>query len=363
MSNVLKNLIKVSGNDYAFRIDDDSNPYVVREWIDTGCYAMNAIISDGDIFKGLPRGKRLAFAGPPGSGKSLLTIFLIRAFLKQNENSYVIAFESEGATIVDMCKTMGIPEDRIVVLPVHTVEDFKSQSAKIMVHIKEEKEKLKDKAPNYIMILDSIGMLGTEKEREDAQKGINKADMGLRSKLIKSAFRILTLDLSITGTPFISVTHSYDTMELFSKQVASGGNGLIYASDVIIMLTKAKEKDGKEQIGVVLSLNLNKSRYMPEGKKVKLLLLFKKGIYKYSYLLDLGIDLGAIEKSGNSYIFPDGQKGMKKAILKNGKDFFNEANLTELQLAIKSAFEFGKGSDEITEDFADEFIEEEEGEE
>ncbi len=357
--NVLKDLIKVSGNDYAFRIDDENNPYIVREWIDTGCYAMNAILSDGDIFKGFGRGKRIAFAGPPGSGKSLLTVFLIRAFLKQNENSYVVAFESEGATIVDMCKTMGIPEDKIVVFPVHTVEDFKSQSAKIMLHIKDEKEKLSDKAPNYLMVLDSIGMLGTEKERKDAQDGINKADMGLRAKLIKSAFRVLTLDLSMTQTPFISVTHSYGTMEMFSKQVASGGNGLIYASDVIIMLSKAKEKEGKEQIGVILSLNLNKSRYMPEGKKVKLLLLFKKGIYKYSYLLDLGLQYDVIVKEGNSYIFPDGQKGMKKAVLKNGREFFNQANLTELQLAIKSAFEFGKGSDDITEDFADEFIEEE----
>ena len=120
---IFSKIKKITNNEYAFMLNEE-NPYQVTDWIDTGCYALNAVLSDGDIFKGLPEGKKIMLAGESATAKSLFTSFLIKSYLDNKENSKVIFFESEGSSTVDMAKIANIPEDRMIILPVMTVMVF-----------------------------------------------------------------------------------------------------------------------------------------------------------------------------------------------------------------------------------------------
>lgn len=343
MSDILKRIKKITGNDYAFQMTDQHNPYVVDRWIDTGCYALNCVVGNGDIMGGVAEGKRVCFAGPSSTAKSYLAAHVVKSYLDQTPNSYVVFFETEGSSIADVVKSLKIPEERLIVLPVATVEEFKVQSVRLLDQILEDKKKDKD-APNFMMVLDSIGMLGSRKEYEDAIKGDDKVDL-TRQKAIKSVFRLITLKLTLSKTPLIVVAHTYQTIEMFSKNKVSGGTGLDYAADTILILTKAKEREGTDHIGALITLNVEKSRWIPEGQKIKVLLLFKRGLYKYSSLFDIGYEEGLIVKEGKQYIMPDGQKAFKKTIMNDGERFYTEEVLEKLREVVLAKYSFGGGDD------------------
>lgn len=204
---ILKRIKKIAKNDFAFQLDDKDNPYTVNTWIDTGCYAINAALSDADIFKGIPTGKRVVIAGPSGVAKSLFIMYIVKAYLDAVENSYIVAFESEGATITEMAKNYNVPEDRMIILPVTTVEEFKTQCVNVLDDIIEQRNADKKNPPNFMMVLDSLGMLGTEKEYNDAVNDTGKADM-TRAKQIRSIFRLITLKLTLSNTTFLMSNHT-----------------------------------------------------------------------------------------------------------------------------------------------------------
>jgi RecA/RadA recombinase len=356
-SDITKNLKKILKGEDVFGMGDENNPYTITEFIDTGCYILNAVIGNGDIFSGMPKGKRVAFAGPSSTGKSLLTAHVAKSYLKEVKGSHLIAFETEGASFYDMMKSIDIDESCVTIVPTNTVEGFRTAITKLLHAIKEERAK--GIHNEYIFLLDSLGMLATEKESTDALEGNRKADM-TRAKLIRSLFRIISLDLFKLDIPFLIVNHSYETMDMYGAPEMSGGGGVKYAADVVIMLTKAKEKEGTQHIGAILSLNVSKSRFIPENVKGKVWCLFKKGIMRHSYLLEVGKDLGIIEKEGISYIL-NGVKKRRTDIIKNPDDFYTPEGLEILRQGIMKAWQFGKlDSVELT-DLVDDDEEEIEG--
>jgi RecA/RadA recombinase len=346
-SAITKAIKKVLKGEDVFAMDDEKNPYTITEFIDTGCYILNAVIGNGDIFGGMPKGKRVAFAGPSSTGKSLLTAHVAKSYLKEVEGSHLVAFETEGASFFDMMKSIDIDQDRVTIIPTSTVEKFKHNITKLLKSITDErKEGINNE---YIFLLDSLGMLATEKETNDALEGKYVADM-TRAKTIRSIFRIISLDLFRLQIPFLIVNHSYETMDLYGAPKMSGGGGVTYASDVIIMLTKAKEKEGTAHIGAILSLNVNKSRFIPENVKGKVFCLFKKGIMKHSYLLEVGLETGLIKKEGISYVL-NGVKKRKSDIMKKPDIFYTPESLEMLRQAIMKMWCFGEGDDNV--DMAD----------
>jgi len=355
MDSILKNIKKVSGNKFAFSLEDKHNPYIVEKYVDTGCYVLNAVVGNGDIYSGLPMGKRITIAGPTSTAKSFFAAHMIKSYLNELENSYVIFFESEGSTISEMATNLEIPEDRMIILPVMTVEEFKIQSVAILDDILEKQQKDKEGTPNFLLCLDSIGMLASEKETKDAKDGKNTVDM-TRSKAVKSVFRLITMKLSLSKISLITIAHTYQTMEMFSRAVVSGGTGLNYASDVILILSKAKQKDGTEHIGANITCNVEKSRYIPEGQKVKVQILFKKGMSKFSSLVDMAQEFGILKKEGISYLLPDGTKQKMKEVKRNPEKYVPQF-LDSIQEMIINKYSFGSNETEVE---IDDLIEEEE---
>ena len=373
-------------NEHAFLMNEE-NPYEVKNWVPTGCYALNAILSDGDIFKGIPDGKRIMISGEASTAKSLFTSFIIKSYLKAHENSYAVFFETEGSSTVDMAKSVGIPEDRMIIIPVMTVEECRTQMVSILDKIidrkegytttvtpkgevkrkkltKEQQEKIGPVDEKFIFVIDSLGMLSTNKETKDISAGKDTKDM-TRAQLIKGLARVTSLKLSIAQCPLIVVNHVYATFDQWNPLEVSGGSGGKYMADIILLLLKYKDKEGSDQVGVRIKTCVLKSRYMVENKNIDVLLHFKKGLYKYSSLVALADEFKVFNKEGISYVLPDGIKAKMKDVREKTSKFMTEPVLKSIGEAIHKEFSFGKidnediqydESDDINDD---ELIEEE----
>jgi hypothetical protein len=151
-----------------------------------------------------------------------------------------------------------------------------------------------------MIIVDSLGNLASSKEINDALDDKNVADFS-RSKSFKSFFRMITPQLSIKDIPFVAIAHTYDTMEMYSKKVVSGGTGLMYSSDWVIIVGKQQEKDGTDLIGYNFVLNIEKSRLVKEKSKIPLQVSYDGGISTWSGLLELALESGHVVKPSKGW--------------------------------------------------------------
>jgi len=136
-------------------------------------------------------------------------------------------------------------------------------------------------------------------------------------------------------------------MPVKSREVGSGSK---YASSITISLTKAKEKDGDEVIGSVISCTAVKSRLVREQTKVKTLIRFSGGLDRYYGLVDLAEKSGAFKKVSTRYEMPDGRKVFEKAIEKTPEKFFTTDVLDIIENYVNKNFRYGVASieDDIT---------------
>lgn len=314
-------------------------------------------------------------SGESSTAKSLFTSFMIGSYLRRHKHSYAVFFETEGATVTSMAKSIGIPEDRMVILPVTTVEECRTQMVKILDQILDNKkaneEKMKAnikafKAKNkkatkkelekfitdsqqellgfydrFIFCVDSLGMLSTHKETTDVASGDDKKDM-TRAGLLKGWSRVTSLKLSIAQIPLLVVNHTYATFDTYDPRAASGGSGPAYMSDVHLMLFKSKEKEGKTQVGVKIRLNVKKSRFMIENQNVYIVIHFKKGLYRMSHLVDLAYEtLGVFKKDKNSFVLPDGTKAAMHLVRSQPSKYLNQTVLDAINKAAIEHYGFG----------------------
>ena len=190
MNDFLKDIVKDSKNDYASIVDDGVEAGDVQGYIDTGSYAFNALLS-GSIYGGLPSNKITAIAGESATGKTFFALGLVKHFLDNNPDAGVVYFETESALTKDMIEERGIDTKRIVMMPVTTIQEFRTEGIRILDKYIEQKEE--ERKP-LMFVLDSLGMLSTTKEIEDTADGKETRDM-TRAQLTKAAFRVLTLKL------------------------------------------------------------------------------------------------------------------------------------------------------------------------
>ena len=330
----LKNLVKATGNEFASVVEEGVQAADVSGYIDTGSYILNALLS-GSIFDGLPNNKITALAGESATGKTFFALGMCKQFLDDNPDSAVIYFESESAITKDMIESRGIDSSRIVIVPVTTVQEFRTQSIKIVDQYIEDQSDMK-----MMFVLDSLGMLSTTKEIEDTAAGSETKDM-TRAQLVKGAFRVLTLKLGKAGVPLVVTNHTYDEMGLFAKKVMGGGSGLKYAASSVVFLSKKKEKDGKDVIGNIIHCRNEKSRLTVEHKMVDVLLHYESGLDRYYGLLDLALKYGIFKKNGTRVELPDGTTQFGKTINNEPEKYFTQEVLELINEAAKKEFLYG----------------------
>ncbi len=280
----------------------------VDDWIPTGNYLLNAQLS-GTLFGGIPNTRSLGLMGDPGTGKSFVCLNVAREAQKKGYD--VIYCDTEGAIDKSSAIKFGIDSNKVRYQPIKTVTEFQTFVTNLLELVKKAKEDGAD--PKILLILDSLGMLSTDKELNDAVSGKNAADMGAKAKELRKLFRVITLDLTAAKIPLVCTNHVYAGGGFFPTKESSGGDGPIFAMSVISFLSKAQLKEGNSttKTGIIVTSNLKKSRFtIPEP--VKFHISFANGMNPYVGLQDFiswdacGIGKGKLEEVVNS----DGVKEM-----------------------------------------------------
>jgi hypothetical protein len=239
----------------------------------------------------------------------------------------------------------------MVILPVTTVQEFRTQAIKVLDKYMETPEG--ERQP-MMLCLDSLGMLSTTKEVEDTAEGKETRDM-TRAQVLKAAFRVLTLKLGKAKVPMIVTNHTYDVVgSMFPTKEMGGGSGLKYAASSIVYLSKKKEKDGTEVVGNIIHCKNAKSRLTIENKMVDVRLMYERGLDRYYGLLELALKYGIFKSVSTRIELPDGTKTFGKTINNDPEKFFTPEVMKLLDDAASQEFKYGnKKIQEIEEEVED----------
>jgi len=340
----LKEIVKTTGNEYAALVSDGVEAGDVDSFIDSGSYIFNALLS-GSIYGGLPSNKITAIAGESATGKTFFVMGMVKSFLDANPDAGVLYFESESAITKQMVIDRGIDPNRMVIVPVTTVQEFRTQAIRVLDKLLEQNES--DRKP-IMLCLDSLGMLSTTKEVEDTADGKETRDM-TRAQVLKAAFRVLTLKLGRAKVPMVVTNHTYDVVgSMFPTKEMGGGSGLKYAASSIVYLSKKKEKDGTEVIGNIVHCKNAKSRLTVENKMVDVRLTYTKGLDRHYGLLDLALKYGIFKSVSTRIELPDGSKTFGKTINNDPTKFFTEDIMKQLDECATKEFKYGnKKAEEV----------------
>ena len=337
----LKDIIKEVGNEYASIVSDGVEAGDVDSFIDTGSYIFNALLS-GSIYGGLASNKITAIAGESATGKTFFLMGIVKNFLDKNPNAGVIYFESESAITKQMIIDRGIDPDRMVIMPVTTVQEFRTDSLKVLDGYLLQPE---SKRQPLFLCLDSLGMLSTTKEVEDTADGKETRDM-TRAQVLKAAFRVLTLKLGRAKVPMVVTNHTYDVVgSMFPQKEMGGGSGLKYAASSIIYLSKRKDKDGTEIVGNIIHCKNYKSRLTKENAMIDVKLTYKTGLDRHYGLLELGEESGIFKKVSTRFEMDDGTKVFGKTINENPEKYFTKEVLDKIDDYTKRKFTYGQEED------------------
>jgi len=331
-----KDIVKEIDNDYAGLLSDGSIGDI-GGYIDSGSYIFNALVS-GSVYGGIPSNKVTAIAGESSTGKTFFCLGMVQSFLANDPEAGVIYFESESAISKQMIEERGIDSQRMMLVPVTTVQEFRTQAIKILDKYLEQKAE--DRKP-LMFVLDSLGMLSTSKELADSADGKDTRDM-TRAQVVKAIFRVLTLKLGKANVPMVVTNHTYDVVGAYvpTKEMG-GGSGLKYAASTIIYLSKSKEKDGKEVVGNIIKAKAAKSRLTKENSLVETRLFYDaRGLDKYYGLLELGEKYGVFERKGNRVVVGESSV-YPSVILASPEKYFTEEVMEKLDWAAGQEFKYG----------------------
>jgi RecA/RadA recombinase len=263
----------------------DSKFFTAKDMVRTTVPAINIALS-GKINGGFVPGLTI-WAGPSKHFKTSFSLLMAKAYMDTYEDAVMLFYDSEFGTPQAYFDSFGIDTSRVLHTPITDVEQLKFD---IMHQFEEIK-----RGDRVIVVIDSVGNLASKKEVEDALKQNSAADM-TRAKQLKSLFRMVTPHLNLKDIPMIVVNHTYQTQEMYSKAVVSGGTGIYYSADNIFIIGRQQEKDGKDVTGYNFIINVEKSRFVKEKSKIPIEVSWDKGISKWSGLMDMALESGHVIK-------------------------------------------------------------------
>ena len=330
----LKEIVKEIGDEYTTLARDIDER---EEFVDTGSYIFNGLLS-GSLFGGASRSRITAIAGESSTGKTFFSLAVVKNFLDTNPDSYCLYFDTEAAVSKSLLEDRGVDTSRLVVINVVTIEEFRSKALKAVdIYLKKDETERKP----CMFVLDSLGMLSTEKEINDALNDKQVRDM-TKSQLVKGAFRMLTLKLGQAKIPLIVTNHTYDVIGSYvpTKEMG-GGSGLKYAASTIIYLSKKKEKSEKEVVGNIIKAKTVKSRLSKENQQVNIRLYYdERGLDRYYGLLELGEQGGLWENKAGRYEI-NGKKVYGKQIMAAPEVYFTDEVMARLEETARTTFSYG----------------------
>lgn len=286
---LLKKLVKNSNNNTTSVLSESTvfnNITKTRTRVPILNFALSGSF-DGGLTSGLT-----LFAGPSKHFKSNLGLVCVAAYLKADPDAVCLFYDSEKGVTKSYLKSMGVDPERVIYTRITTVEQLRND---VVTQLNEL-----ERGEKVIVFVDSVGNTASKKEIKDALEDNDKQDM-TRAKAIKGMFRMVTPYLADLDIPMVCICHTYETQEMYSKSVISGGTGLMYSADTAIILGKRQVKEGTEVVGYDFIMNIEKSRFIKEKSKLPLHVTYDGGISMYSGLLDLGLESGFVVKPKNGW--------------------------------------------------------------
>lgn len=347
----------------AFKVLDDLNPdaaflnentlSTVKEWLDTGCMALNAIIS-GSLYGGIPMGRITGFAGPQACGKTLMVNKIMAN--AQKKGMHVVYFDTENALDPDTAINLGCDPKKIKHCPIEVIEDCRNQIVKFLKTIVE-----KGLQGKVMLAIDSLGNLISAREAKIIEDGKDSADMGARAVALKSMLRAITHAAAKANCPVVFTNHIYDNPgALYPTLIKSqsGGSGPLYMSSVLVQMSTKQERVGKSDNknaiddvtplskdvnGLTMRALTTKNRFVPPFLECEMYLNFRTGLSKYSGLLEMAEGYGICHKQGHRYAVGEEVLGFYKD-WKDDDSIWESKILPKLEEQLKTKLTFKRES-------------------
>jgi RecA/RadA recombinase len=268
----------------------DSQFFSQNDQIPTDVPMVNVALSgriDGGISSGLT-----VLAGPSKHFKTSFALLMASAYLNKYDDAVLLFYDSEFGSPQGYFESFGIDPNRVLHTPITDVEQLKFDMMNQLDNIERD--------DHVVVVIDSVGNLASKKEVEDAMNEKSVADMS-RAKALKGLFRMVTPHLTMKNIPLLAVNHTYNTMEMYSKAVVSGGTGIMYSADNVWIIGRQQDKDGAEVKGYHFIINVEKSRFVKEKSKVPVSVSWDGGIERFSGLLDIALLSGHVTKPSQGW--------------------------------------------------------------
>jgi len=287
--------------------------------IPTGSVALDVALGVG----GYPRGRIVEIYGPESSGKTTLALHAIAEAQKQGGIAAFI--DAEHAFDSSYARKLGVDVDNLLI----SQPDNGEQALEIADHL------IRSSAIDMVVI-DSVAALTPKAEIEG---DMGEAKVGLQARLMSQALRKLTGTISKTGTICIFINQLRDKIGVIygSPETTTGGNALKFYASVRIDIRKSTSiKDGEEQLGSRTKVKVVKNKVAPPFRRAEFDIMFGEGISKLGEIIDLGVDLEVIKKSGSWFSYGDQKLGQGRDAV---KDYLkaNPALADEIETKVRAA--------------------------
>jgi RecA/RadA recombinase len=342
-----------------------------RNYISCGNYLLDACLSSKLIGGGILAGRLFGLLGESGAGKSYIAYSICKS-AQRNHGYSIIYIDTENSIDMEGISKMGIDisPDKFRLIRSNKVEDVNITLTQLLDELKVAKMSGYE-VPKILIVLDSIGMMSSNKEKNDLLKGDMKQDM-TRAKGLNALFRSISSDLGFLEIPMVVCNHTYLSQDLFPKEISKGGMGLVYSASVLGFLSKSKLKTGDEddmdlgQSGISVLFKTQKNR-LAKPKKIRFDISFLNGLNQYTgldafcrpeYFDQIGIAQGKMDvdkKTGEMTFIPGGNRWYVNHLDKSvttkqlfTKEVFTDKVLEKMAPIVNDYFRF-KSIDEIEE--------------
>jgi RecA/RadA recombinase len=341
-----------------------------RKFISSGVYLLDAALSAKLLGGGISTSRITGLLGESGSGKSFIAYSICKS--AQKDGYSIIYIDTEESLDLEDLPKFGLDAslDKFRLVRSNKVEDVNMVLTQMLDELKEQKLNGFE-IPKIMIVLDSIGQMSSNKEKNDLLKGEIKQDM-TRAKQLNALFRSINTDLGYLEIPMVCCNHTYLSQDMFPKEISKGGMGLVYSASVLGFLSKSKLKTGEEddmdlgQSGISVLFKTQKNR-LAKPKKIRFDISFAHGMNPYTgldafcrpeYFEQIGIAQGKMDvdkKTGEMTFVPGGNRWYISHLNKTvpTKQLFTSAIFTmevlkKMEPIVNDYFRF-KSLDEIEE--------------
>ncbi|MCU1372045.1 MAG: recA [Ilumatobacteraceae bacterium] len=298
----LAGIEKQFGKGSVMKMGDKTNMAI--ETVPTGALALDLALGVG----GLPRGRVIEIYGPESSGKSTLAMHVVA---EAQRNGGICAYvDAEHAMDPVYARAIGVDVDELLISQPDTGE----QALEIT-------DMLVRSGALDVVVIDSVAALTPRAEIEGE---MGDTHVGLQARLMSQALRKLTANLNKTNTICIFINQLREKIGVMfgSPETTPGGRALKFYSSVRLDIRRIESiKDGVEIVGNRTRVKVVKNKVAPPFKQAEFDIMYGKGISREGSLLDIGVDLGLIKKSGAWYTYEGEQLGQGR---ENAKQFLTE---------------------------------------